>query len=195
MSARTRLLCVLWAAAAVSVACNVLAAEPTTVGRGVAAWPPIALLLVVEVLARSPLPAGWLRWAAVIGAGCVASVAAVASFHHMHEVAASVGESQLVAYLFPLSVDGLAVVASVALLGTHQLNPDPNRQPTDLELPPATPVAVEPLTPAAPEVDDHDSAGLVPASVSLFVPPIGGAPSPVSNGTGDNSNQAHNQWR
>ena len=125
MSARQRLLLVLWGAGAVSVACNILAADPTPVGRAVAAWPPIALLLVVEVLARSPLPHGRLRWAAVIGAGGVAVVAAVASFHHMHEVALTAGESTLVAWLFPLSVDGLAVVASVALLGTHTPAPAP----------------------------------------------------------------------
>lgn len=119
MTARSRLLAVLWAAGAVSVACNVLAAEPTLVGRMVAAWPPVALLLVVEVLARSTMPTGRVRWAAIGGAVLVAAVAAIASFHHMNAVALAAGESELVAWLFPLSVDGLAVVASVALLGTE----------------------------------------------------------------------------
>jgi hypothetical protein len=170
----------------------VLAAEPTTVGRGVAAWPPIALLLVVEVLARSPLPTGRLRWAAITGAALVAVVAAVASFHHMHEVASSVGESTLVAYLFPLSVDGLAVVASVALLGTDR--PDRDTSAAQLEPEPSDRPAP---TPEPPPVDSHPAVtadGLTPASVSLFVPPIGGASSPVLNGTGGN-NHAHNQWR
>jgi hypothetical protein len=101
----------------------VLAAEPTVVGRGVAAWPPIALILVIEVLARSPLPTGGLRWVAGLGAGAVAVTAGLASFHHMHEVALTAGESQLVAWLFPLTVDGLAVVASVGLLG-HESHTD-----------------------------------------------------------------------
>ena len=126
MKHRRRLLFVLWVAGGVSVACNILSAEPTAVGRAVAAWPPVALLLVVEVLARSTMPRGRLRWASTVGAAAVAVVAAVASFHHMHAVALGVGESVLVAWLFPFSVDGLAVVTSVALIGTHS---NPPRQP------------------------------------------------------------------
>jgi hypothetical protein len=183
---RRRLLLVLWAAAGVSVAANILAAQPSAVGRAVAAWPPLALLLVVEVLARSPIPTGILRWAATGGAACVAVVAAVASFHHMHTVARSVGESPLVAVLFPLSVDGLAVVASVALLGT---GPDPTRPhstPTpdtgDQGPAPRPAPSSEPTTATAGRpVEGRRS---VPASVSLFVPANGGARSPVLNGTG-----------
>jgi len=119
------LLLVIVAALGVSVACNVAAAEPTLVGRAVAAWPPLALMLVVEVLSRAPLPAGRLRWVAAGGAGIVAVTAAVASFHHMHSVALAAGESELVAWLFPLTVDGLAVVASVALMGQHHDDPVP----------------------------------------------------------------------
>jgi hypothetical protein len=127
MTAKTRLLGVLWTAGAVSVLCNVLAAEPTVIGRGVAAWPPIALILVVEVLARSPLPTGGLRWVAGGGAGAVALTAGLASFHHMHEVALTAGESELVAWLFPLTVDGLAIVASVGLLGQETRPELPDR--------------------------------------------------------------------
>ena len=181
--ARHRLLLVLWAAGGVSVTCNVLAAEPSAVGRAVAAWPPVALLLVVEVLARSPLPTGRLRWAAVGGAACVASVAALASFHHMHEVAGSVGESELVALLFPLSVDGLAVVASVALVGTGK--------PGDAESPPRGPVDEPPAHPLTSENDRLPApspAALAevpaPASVSLFLPTASRPSSPVLNGTG-----------
>ena len=173
MSARQRLLLVLWTAGAVSVACNVLAASPTLVGRAVAAWPPVALLLVVEVLARSPLPRGRLRWVAALGATAVASVAAVASFHHMHAVALDVGESPLVAWIFPLSVDGLAVVASVALLG-----PDRHATPT---APSAAVADVQVLDDPGPA--DQPTAPQ-PAAVSLFVPPLVGASSPVLNGSG-----------
>ena len=166
MSNRRRLLAVLWIAGAVSVACNVLSAEPTTVGRPVAAWPPVALLLVVEVLARSPLPHGPSRWATITGAGSVAVVAAVASFHHMHSVALSVGESTLVAWLFPLSVDGLAVVTSVALVNTNHAQ-----------------VAVVPED-RAPIARSGPDPG-----VSLFVPPLG-TRSPVSaNGAGSTTHQ------
>ena len=119
MSTRTRLLGVLWTTGGVSIACNVLAAESSLVARFVASWPPISLLLVVEVLARVDLP-GRLRWIAAGGAVAVAVPAAVASFHHMHSVAIDAGESPLVAWLFPLTVDGLAVVASTALAGLHR---------------------------------------------------------------------------
>ena len=179
---RRRLLLVLWTAGAVSVACNVLAAEPSAVGRAVAAWPPVALLLVVEVLARSPLPPGRLRWTAAGGAGSVAVVAAVASFHHMHSVAGSVGESALVAILFPLSVDGLAVVASVALLGTTPSSrPRPLEPPADVVRPPSNqPTDPGPATEPSPARPSHGP----PGSVSLFVPALSGASSPVLNGSG-----------
>lgn len=179
MSARQRLLLVLWAAGAVSVACNILAAEPTAVGRAVAAWPPVALLLVVEVLARSPLPSGRLRWAAVAGAAVVASVAAIASFHHMHEVATMVGESPLVAVLFPLSVDGLAVVASVALVGSSRHD---DRPAAPLELEPAAVEASQPhLSPAATE---SPAGWSLLTGASSPVPP--GAGSPTRNGSTNN---------
>lgn len=99
-----------------SVAANVLAAEPTNTARAVAAWPPVALLLVVDVLGRAPTASGWIGRAAVGSAGLVAAVAGLASFSHVRHVALAVGESGLVAWVLPLSVDGLAVVCSVALV-------------------------------------------------------------------------------
>ena len=166
MSSRRRLVAVLWIAGAVSVACNVLSAEPTAVGRTVAAWPPVALLLVVEVLARSPLPHGRSKWATITGAGSVAVVAAVASFHHMHSVALSVGESPLVAWLFPLSVDGLAVVTSVALVNTNHAHVEAVADDRD-------PIART----------DHDPG------VSLFVPPLATRSPASANGAGSTTHQ------
>jgi hypothetical protein len=176
-SVRRRLLAVLWAAAGVSVACNVLSAEPSWVGRGVAAWPPIALLLVVEVLARSPLPAGRWRFATVGGTGSVAAVAAIASFTHMQAVARQVGESELVATLFPLSVDGLAIVASVALVEVNRrISTPPTHEVVDQAL-----VDVEPPGPAEPA-----ARGGGP----VFVSPVVGASSPVLNGSGSTNHQS-----
>ena len=116
MTTQAKVRLVLIVALLVSVVANVLAAEPTVVARGVAAWPPIALLLVVDVLGRAPRSSGWLGPVVGIATGCVAVVAAVASFSHMREVALAAGESELVAVLFPLTVDGLAVVCSAALV-------------------------------------------------------------------------------
>ena len=174
---RRRLLGVLWAAAGVSVACNVLSAEASWVGRGVAAWPPIALLLVVEVLARSPLPTGRWRWAAVGGAGSVAAVAAIASFTHMQAVAREVGESELVATLFPLSVDGLAVVASVALV-------EVNRRHTEGDA--SEVVGQVPVVETSTEIAGPVARGGGP----VFVPPVVGASSPVLNGSGSANHQS-----
>ena len=164
---RRRLHAVLWTAAGVSVTANILSAEPTVVGRGVAAWPPVALLLVVKVLARSPLPAGRTRWLAVAGAGIVATVAAVASFAHMHQVAQAAGESALVAWLFPLTVDGLAVVASVALVEANQRATAPE--------------------PAA-ELPDPTPADSLVRAASFEIPLVGVTQSPVLNGTGSTNN-------
>jgi hypothetical protein len=176
-AARRRLLGVLWAAAAVSVVCNVLSAEPSWVGRGVAAWPPVALLLVVEVLARSPLPSGRWRWAAVTGAGSVAAVAAIASFTHMQAVARQVGESELVATLFPLSVDGLAIVASVALVEANRRaadHPPSDKGPAQIQL--------------IDQADDGPAPRGRPSSGGpVFAPPTVGASTPVLNGSGSNN--------
>jgi hypothetical protein len=151
------------------------------VGRAVAAWPPIALLLVVEVLARSSLPVGRLRWVAGGGAACVATTAALASFHHMHEVALAAGESNLVAWLFPLTVDGLAVVASVALLGANQTSPEGQEIPLEYHSP----------AQAAPEPEPHtdrsaDQAAVPPSTGPTVIFPA--AFSPARNGAGAQPN-------
>lgn len=46
-----------------SIAANVLAAPPSAVARVISAWPALALLLVVEMLARGPQPAATLATA------------------------------------------------------------------------------------------------------------------------------------
>lgn len=113
---RRRVHLVLAAAILASVSANILAAEPSWTARSVAAWPPIALLFVVDVLGRAPTADGWAGRIAVVGAGLVAFVAGLASFTHVRTVALMVGESEPVAWVLPLSVDGLAVVCSVALV-------------------------------------------------------------------------------
>jgi len=170
------LLLVLWAAGAVSVVCNVLAAEPSLVSRFVASWPPIALLLAVDVVAKGGLPSGRIRWAIVIGLAATIAPAALASYHHMHQVALDAGESPLVAALFPLSVDGLAVVASVALFGTDPKPPAPGPEPDVEPAPTATPVSA-PVDETGP--------------VSLFVPSQLRATYSAPNGTGSTTNPNH----
>jgi hypothetical protein len=90
----------------------------------------------------------------------------------MQAVARQVGESELVATLFPLSVDGLAVVASVALV---EVNRRIARPPPPVRA--VGQVLVE-EPPAPVEVPAARGGGPV------FVPPVVGASSPAPNGSG-----------
>jgi hypothetical protein len=58
-------------------------------------------------------------WSAT-GAVAVASIAAWSSWSHMVGVALRVGEAREVAYVLPLSVDGLLVTASAAMVADRQ---------------------------------------------------------------------------
>lgn len=82
-----------------------------------AAFYPLALLLVVELLSRVDWPGTW-GWQASRygGTAIVAGVAAVVSYRHMAALLAAYGEDDLTAMIGPLAVDGLMVVASFALL-------------------------------------------------------------------------------
>lgn len=109
---------------AVSVAANVGhtwyipgAGRPPVGAQLAAAFYPLALLLVVEILARVPWPSSpWWTAARFGGASVVAAVAAVVSYRHMSALLAAYGEDALTAAIGPLAVDGLMVVASFALL-------------------------------------------------------------------------------
>lgn len=157
VSVRRRVHAVLAAALIVSVAANVTAAEPTLVGRAVAAWPPLALMLVVDVLGRVPAGATkTINRLRIVAAFCVAGVAAVASFSHMRHVALAAGESQLVAWLFPLTVDGLAVVCSIALVELANRTSIATSEP-----------APEPVAHVAPSPVVESVSGLGPLAVPL----------------------------
>lgn len=110
-------------ALAASLAANVLAAEPTIVGRAIASWPPVALFIAIALLERVPLVPGHPMRAAARtgGAVAVAGVAAFVSYRHMNHLARAHGEGPVAAALLPLSVDGLIVVASMVLLDLRAL--------------------------------------------------------------------------
>ncbi len=179
--------------AAVSIGANVLHA--TSGGAAVdagqivaAAWAPIALLLVAEMVTRTRQNGAWwivaLRW---LGTAVVAAVAAIVSYGHMRDLLLSYGESALVAYLLPLSVDGLILVASIALAPVPAPAPESVRQEadnpaddtgSDRQAPPEP--APEPAgwnmpapPPAAP--DEHPAA---PTAAEAAEPPEEAAPLP-----------------
>jgi Protein of unknown function (DUF2637) len=100
-----------------SITANVLHAQPTLVAQAIAAWPPLALLLTVELIAKVPAHHRWLSAVRLVAAGGIAGIAAWVSYWHMTAaVAARYGETGTAAYLLPLSVDGLVLVASVCLV-------------------------------------------------------------------------------
>lgn len=106
-----------WAGVLVSLAANVLHADPNIISQAVAAWAPLALLLAVELLSHVPMTIRSARsWLRMTATGIVAAIAAWVSYWHMVGVATTYGETGLTPYLLPISVDGLVVVASITLV-------------------------------------------------------------------------------
>ncbi|MDZ5447248.1 DUF2637 domain-containing protein [Micromonospora sp. 4G57] len=102
---------------AASIAANVLHARPNPVSQVISAWPPLALMLTVELISRVPTHRRLLAAVRMVAAAPIAAIAAWVSYWHMAGVAARYGETEAAAaYLLPLSVDGLVVVASVSLV-------------------------------------------------------------------------------
>src|SRR5262245_40807797 len=79
------------------------------------AWP-IFLFVAVEILIRVPWPSGWsyhlLRWCGLLP---VAIVAAFVSYRHLSGLLAHYGEEPIVAFLGPLAVDGMMILAAGAV--------------------------------------------------------------------------------
>lgn len=101
---------------AASVCANVLHAAHNPISQTIAAWPPLALLLTVELISRIPMHRRYLAAIRVAATSAIAGIAAWVSYWHMAGVAAKYGEEGSVPYLLPISVDGLIIVASVSLV-------------------------------------------------------------------------------
>lgn len=101
---------------AASVVANVLHARPNPISQTIAAWPPLALLLTVELISRVPVLSRWLAITRIGATTAIAGIAAWVSYWHMAGVASRYGETGASPYLLPLSVDGLIVVASICLV-------------------------------------------------------------------------------
>ncbi|MCP3785265.1 DUF2637 domain-containing protein [Micromonospora sp. A3M-1-15] len=100
-----------------SVAANVLHARPNPISQIIAAWPPLALLLTVELISRAPHHRRLLRAIRLAATAVIAAIATWVSYWHLVGVAARYGETEHgAAYLLPISVDGLVIVASVSLV-------------------------------------------------------------------------------
>jgi Protein of unknown function (DUF2637) len=119
---------------------------------GAVVWP-LALFVAVEILARTPWPAGR-RWVAVryLGLVPVALVAAFVSYRHLSGLLAYYHEDSLTAAIGPLAVDGLMVMATAALLAAgHRRHTGPDSISDGEATHPATPsdrASDEPTPPA-----------------------------------------------
>jgi hypothetical protein len=101
---------------AASVAANILHAHANPISQAIAAWPPLALLVTVELISRVPVGSRSLSAVRLIAAGAISAIAAWVSYWHMVGVVARYGETGASPYLMPFSVDGLIVVASICLV-------------------------------------------------------------------------------
>ena len=135
---------------AASVTANVLHAQPNLISQAIAAWPPVALLITVELVSRIPIYRRWLGVVRIGATFAIAGIAAWVSWHHMSAVVARYGETGTVPYLLPLSVDGLIVVASVSLVELAGRRRD------------TAPGLVQPETHTAPAVTPAAPAGTLP---------------------------------
>ncbi|WP_238018648.1 DUF2637 domain-containing protein [Dactylosporangium sp. AC04546] len=105
-------------------------------------WP-VFLFVAVEILTRVAWPRGWywhvVRW---LGLVPVSGVAALVSYRHLSGLLAHYGEDAIVAYVGPIAVDGLMVMATAALLATASHSPKPGDQPAPTGLATVSPLTV-----------------------------------------------------
>jgi hypothetical protein len=185
---------------AASVTANILHARPNPISQAIAAWPPLALLITVELVSRIPIYRKSLGAVRVIATAAIAGIAAWVSYHHMAAVVARYGETGTVPYLLPLSVDGLIVIASVTLVelaGRRRdtaTSPDPAEAPvTAPTRPQAVPAAglTEPV-PAVPAEAVTVAARAVPSPAAGGV--LAAAPTPgLAYGTATDGAVVHHR--
>jgi len=159
---------------AASVAANILHAEPNPVSQAIAAWPPLALLLTVELVSRVPVGRRSLSVLRVLATGVISGIAAWVSYWHMAGVAARYGETDASPYLLPISVDGLIVVASISLVELAGRIRDAETQPASA---PASVVAEPVIIP-----NGHMAVEIVPdrpAIASASARDLGRPPAPA----------------
>jgi hypothetical protein len=181
---------------AASVVANILHAQDNPISQAIAAWPPLALLLTVELISRVPVHRRSLAVARLAATATIAGIAAWVSYWHMAGVAARYGETGASPYLLPLSVDGLIVVASICLvelggrISAVETAPTPARVGTPLAVSPRH-AAREPVHAPAPEPAPAPSPRPDPAPEPVGVPATAAAaslPAPLTrtgaNGSG-----------
>lgn len=100
----------------VSIATNVLHAPANPISQAIAAWPPLALFGGIELISRIPSSNRWLSAGRILATLAVAGVAGSISYGHMIGTVEKYGEAGWQASIWPISVDGLMIVASLSLV-------------------------------------------------------------------------------
>jgi len=153
---------------AVSVATNVLHADDNLISQGIAAWPPLALFGGIELISRIPSSNRWLSIGRIAATLAVAGTAGSISYGQMVGTVAKHGVVGWQGAIWPISVDGLMLVATLSLVEVvakiRQL--ETSLEERDIPVVTVAPVAV-PVTPAP----------AIPAQVTPVPVPT---PSPVA---------------
>jgi hypothetical protein len=129
-------------------------------------------LLTVELISRVPTHRRCLAVIRLGAAAVIAGIAATISYTHMVGVAARYGETEAAAaYLLPISVDGLVIVASVSLVeitGRIRAAADDRCPAAQLSAAagviaamPAAPLAAHGIPPALAVAEPADARGMV----------------------------------
>src|SRR5215213_5809101 len=162
-----------------------LHARDNPISQAIAAWPPLALLLTVELISRVPVHRRSLAAVRLGATTTIAGIAAWVSYWHMAGVASRYGETGASPYLLPLSVDGLVIVASVSLvelagrIRSAENAAEAERAATAAAATLGTATPVVPT--AAPVTGTATSARLTPTSPTIAAAPdIAGTPTTVS---------------
>jgi hypothetical protein len=168
-SARRLVRIVVMAGIGASIAANVIEAADA-IEVGFAAWPPLALLLAIEILIRVPVTGKLATLVRILGTLGVASAAGYLSYFRMAHTAAQHGEHGNAAYVWPISVDGLMVVAAVSLVALDGLIRDLEMRIEDAEQEPTVivPQAPAAVSQAAPVSPGQPPAALEPPEVIAF---------------------------
>lgn len=120
-SARTFAVVVDLAAVGASLAANIAAAPASAGSWAIAAVAPLALFAIIGLAHRSQgILVGWLGRAFYTGLAGIAIGAAWISYGHLKHVAIAMGQSEQVARIIPLVVDGAAVMASIVVVAAGQ---------------------------------------------------------------------------
>ncbi len=125
-----------------TVSGNVLHANGDLVSRIISAWPPAALLITIELIARVPVHRPAITAVRRAVTAVIAGIAAWVSYWHMVAVASQHGETPSASHLIPVSVDGLVIVASVCLVElAGRIRARAHRQVTAVPADPAVRIA------------------------------------------------------